>query len=112
MTILEKSEFIRVEDIVQLLVTSRMFNLLFKNISCLLIFGNGYFVIFLFTEPEDVAELVEANDTDDKVLSSEHLNDKLAEEVEKEAENISTTEEAISESVSAEQSEESLIKAE
>ncbi|XP_068052039.1 endoplasmic reticulum junction formation protein lunapark isoform X2 [Anomalospiza imberbis] len=61
---------------------------------------------------DDVAQLVEANDTDDKAPSSEHLNDKLAEEVEKEAENISTTEEAISESASAEQSEESLIKAE
>ncbi|XP_053803960.1 endoplasmic reticulum junction formation protein lunapark isoform X2 [Vidua chalybeata] len=61
---------------------------------------------------DDVAQLVEANDTDDTAPSSEHLNDKLAEEVEKEAENISTTEEAISESASAEQSEESLIKAE
>ncbi|XP_053838695.1 endoplasmic reticulum junction formation protein lunapark isoform X2 [Vidua macroura] len=61
---------------------------------------------------DDVAQLVEANGTDDRAPSSEHLNDKLAEEVEKEAENISTTEEAISESASAEQSEESLIKAE
>ncbi|XP_041329312.1 endoplasmic reticulum junction formation protein lunapark isoform X2 [Pyrgilauda ruficollis] len=62
---------------------------------------------------DDGAQLVETNDTDDKAPSSEHLNDKLAEEVEKEeAENISTTEEAISESASAEQSEESLIKAE
>ncbi|NXP35866.1 LNP protein, partial [Leiothrix lutea] len=62
---------------------------------------------------DDVAQLVETNDTDDKTSSSEHLNDKLAEEVEKEeAENISATEEAISESASAEQSEESLIKAE
>ncbi|NXH89220.1 LNP protein, partial [Edolisoma coerulescens] len=62
---------------------------------------------------EDVAQIVETNDTNDKAPSSEHLNDKLAEEVEKEeAENISTTEEAISESASAEQSEESLIKAE
>ncbi|NWT61106.1 LNP protein, partial [Erythrocercus mccallii] len=60
---------------------------------------------------DDVAQLVETNDTDDKAPSSEHLN-KLAEEVEKEAENISATEEAISESTSAEQSEESLIKAE
>ncbi|TRZ26965.1 hypothetical protein HGM15179_000010, partial [Zosterops borbonicus] len=62
---------------------------------------------------DDVAQLVETNDTDDKSPSSEHLNDKLAEEVEKEeAENIAATEEAISESASAEQSEESLIKAE
>ncbi|NXA73661.1 LNP protein, partial [Thryothorus ludovicianus] len=62
---------------------------------------------------DDVAQLVETNDTDDKAPSSEHLNDKLAEEVEKEeAENISTTEEAVSESTAAEQSEESLIKAE
>ncbi|NXY27666.1 LNP protein, partial [Pomatorhinus ruficollis] len=62
---------------------------------------------------DDVAQLVETNDTDDKTPSSEHLNDKLAEEVEKEeAENIAATEEAISESASAEQSEESLIKAE
>ncbi|NWT23946.1 LNP protein, partial [Cardinalis cardinalis] len=62
---------------------------------------------------DDGAHLVETNDTDDKAPSSEHVNDKLAEEVEKEeAENISTTEEAISESASAEQSEESLIKAE
>ncbi|NXV10052.1 LNP protein, partial [Cettia cetti] len=61
----------------------------------------------------DMAQLVETNDTDDKAPSSEHLNDKLVEEVEKEeAENISATEEAISESPSAEQSEESLIKAE
>lgn len=91
-----------------------MFHLLFKDISCLLISGNGYSVIFLFTESEDdVAQIVETNDTDDKAPSSEHLNDELAEEVEKEeAENISTTEESISESASAEQSEESLIKAE
>ncbi|NWY48196.1 LNP protein, partial [Sylvia atricapilla] len=62
---------------------------------------------------DDVTELIETNDTDDKAPSSEHLNDKLAEEVEKEeAENISATEEAILESASAEQSEESLIKAE
>ncbi|NWZ77634.1 LNP protein, partial [Poecile atricapillus] len=62
---------------------------------------------------DDVAQLVETSDTDDKPPSSEHLNDKLAEEGEKEeAENISTTEEAISESTSAEQSEESLINAE
>uniref|UniRef100_A0A8C5JF86 Endoplasmic reticulum junction formation protein lunapark n=1 Tax=Junco hyemalis TaxID=40217 RepID=A0A8C5JF86_JUNHY len=62
---------------------------------------------------DDGVRLVETNDTDDKAPSSEHLNDQLAEEVEKEeAENISTTEEAISEYTSAEQSEESLIKAE
>lgn len=92
----------------------RTFHLLYKNISCLLISANGYFVIFLFTESEDDrAQLVETNDTDDKAPSSEHLNDKLPEEVEKEeTENISTTEEDISESASAEQSEESLIKAE
>ncbi|NWZ64587.1 LNP protein, partial [Acrocephalus arundinaceus] len=61
---------------------------------------------------DDVAQLVETNGTDDKAPSSEHLNDKLAEEVEKEAENISATEEAVSESTSPEQNEESLIKAE
>ncbi|NXJ23680.1 LNP protein, partial [Dicrurus megarhynchus] len=62
---------------------------------------------------DDVAQIIETNDRDDKAPSSEHLNDKLAEEVEKEeAENISTTEETISESASAEQNEESLIKAE
>ncbi|NWV60484.1 LNP protein, partial [Malurus elegans] len=62
---------------------------------------------------DDVAQIVETNETDDKAPNSEHLNDKIAEEVEKEeAENISTTEETISESTSAEQSEESLIKAE
>ncbi|NWW73955.1 LNP protein, partial [Climacteris rufus] len=62
---------------------------------------------------DDVAQIVETNEADDKGSSSEHLNDKLAEEVEKEeAENISTTEETILESTSAEQSEESLIKAE
>ncbi|NWV39445.1 LNP protein, partial [Grantiella picta] len=62
---------------------------------------------------DDVAQIVETNETDDQAPSSGHLNNKLAEEVEKkEAENISTTEETISESTSAEQSEESLIKAE
>lgn len=62
---------------------------------------------------DDGDQLVETNGTEDKAPSSEHLNDKLAEEVEKEeAENISATEEAISESTSAEQSEEPLIKAE
>lgn len=62
---------------------------------------------------DDGDQLVETKGTEDKAPSSEHLNDKLAEEVEKEAaENISATEEAISESTSAEQSEEPLIKAE
>ncbi|XP_063256548.1 endoplasmic reticulum junction formation protein lunapark isoform X2 [Prinia subflava] len=61
---------------------------------------------------DDVVQLVETNGTDDKAPNSEHLNDELAEEVEKEAENISATEEAISESTSAERSEGSLIKAE
>ncbi|XP_062354107.1 endoplasmic reticulum junction formation protein lunapark [Cinclus cinclus] len=62
---------------------------------------------------DDVDQLVETNDTDDKAPNSEHLNDKLAEEVGKEeAENVSATEEAISESASAEQSEEPLLKAE
>ncbi|XP_052647309.1 endoplasmic reticulum junction formation protein lunapark isoform X1 [Harpia harpyja] len=62
---------------------------------------------------EDTAQIVETNETDNKALSPEQLNDKLAEEVEKEAaENISTTEDTISESISAEQSEESLVKAE
>ncbi|NWR93185.1 LNP protein, partial [Furnarius figulus] len=62
---------------------------------------------------EDTAQIIESNGTDDKTPSSEQLNDKLAEEVEKEeSENLSTTEDSISESVSAEQSEESLMKAE
>ncbi|XP_074001316.1 endoplasmic reticulum junction formation protein lunapark isoform X1 [Numenius arquata] len=60
---------------------------------------------------EDMAQIVETNETDDKAPSPEQLNDKLAEEVE-EAENISTTEDSISESISAEPSEESLMKAE
>ncbi|NXH12714.1 LNP protein, partial [Bucco capensis] len=60
---------------------------------------------------EDVAQIVEANETDDRTPSPEQLN-KLAEEIEKEAENVSTTEDSISESISAEQSEESLMKAE
>ncbi|KAM6077310.1 endoplasmic reticulum junction formation protein lunapark isoform 2-T4 [Theristicus caerulescens] len=65
-------------------------------------------------ESEDnTAQIVETNETDDKAPSPEQLNDKLAENVEKEeAENISTTEDSISESISAEQSEESLMKAE
>ncbi|XP_054236952.1 endoplasmic reticulum junction formation protein lunapark [Indicator indicator] len=63
-------------------------------------------------EPEeDTAQIIEANETD-KAPSPEQLNDKLAEEVEKEAENISTTEDSLSESVSAGQSEESLMKTE
>ncbi|KAF1506054.1 Endoplasmic reticulum junction formation protein lunapark, partial [Megadyptes antipodes antipodes] len=62
---------------------------------------------------EDTAQIVETNEIDDKAPSPEQLNDKLAEEVEKEeAENTSTTEDAISESISTEQSEESLMKAE
>ncbi|NXK30032.1 LNP protein, partial [Piprites chloris] len=62
---------------------------------------------------DDVAQIIETNETDDKTPSSEQLNDKLAEEIEKEdAENISTTEDSISESISAEQSEEPLMKTE
>ncbi|XP_009869508.1 PREDICTED: protein lunapark [Apaloderma vittatum] len=60
---------------------------------------------------EDTAQIIETNETDDKASGSEQLN-KLPEEVEKEAENISTNEDSISESISAEQSEESLMKAE
>ncbi|KAM6200224.1 endoplasmic reticulum junction formation protein lunapark isoform 2-T2 [Sarcoramphus papa] len=60
---------------------------------------------------EDMAQIIETNETDDKAPSPEQLN-KLAEEVEKEAENVSTTEDSISESISPEQSEESLRKAE
>ncbi|NWW53055.1 LNP protein, partial [Pedionomus torquatus] len=68
--------------------------------------------IQLTEEPEeDVAQSVETNATDDKAASPEQLNDNLAEEVE-EAENISTTEDSISESISAAPSEESLMKAE
>ncbi|NXT51071.1 LNP protein, partial [Pluvianellus socialis] len=62
---------------------------------------------------EDMAQIIETNEMDDKAPNLEQLNDKLAEEVEKEeAENLSTTEDSISESVSAEPSEESLTKAE
>ncbi|XP_075612696.1 endoplasmic reticulum junction formation protein lunapark isoform X4 [Balearica regulorum gibbericeps] len=62
---------------------------------------------------EDTAQVMETNEAHDKALSPEQLNDKLAEEVEKEeTENISTTEDSISESISAEQSEESVMKAE
>ncbi|NXX82213.1 LNP protein, partial [Urocolius indicus] len=59
---------------------------------------------------EDIAQIVETNEMDDKAPSPEQLNDKPAEEVEKEEENISTTEDSISESISATQSEESLMK--
>lgn len=88
--------------------------LLFKNINYLLISGNGYLIIFLFTESEDaMARITGANEADDKTPSLEQLNDKIAEEVEKEeAENVSTTEDSISESISAEPSEESFMKAE
>ncbi|XP_071603389.1 endoplasmic reticulum junction formation protein lunapark isoform X3 [Heliangelus exortis] len=59
------------------------------------------------------AQIPDANETDDKAPSSEQLHDKLSEEAEKEeAEKISTAEDSISGSVSAEQSEESLRKAE
>ncbi|KAM6349342.1 endoplasmic reticulum junction formation protein lunapark isoform 6-T12 [Alca torda] len=62
---------------------------------------------------EDTAQMVEANETDDKAPSPEQLSDKLAEEVEKEeAENISTTEDSISESIPAEPSEEFSMKTE
>ncbi|XP_035752103.1 endoplasmic reticulum junction formation protein lunapark isoform X3 [Egretta garzetta] len=62
---------------------------------------------------ESEEDTSQTNETYDKAPSPEQLNDKLAEEVEKEeAENISTTEDSISESISAEQSEESLMKAE
>ncbi|NXT75240.1 LNP protein, partial [Zapornia atra] len=62
---------------------------------------------------EDTAQVTETDEMHDKTPSPEQLNDKIAEEVEKEeAENVSTTEDSISESLSAEQSEESLMKAE
>ncbi|XP_065493968.1 endoplasmic reticulum junction formation protein lunapark isoform X2 [Caloenas nicobarica] len=62
---------------------------------------------------EDTAQIVQTSETDDKARSPEQLNDKVAEEVEKEeAENLSTTEDSISESILAEQSEESSVKAE
>lgn len=89
-----------------------MFCLLFKNISYLFISVNVYFIIFLVTESEeDTAQVIETSETDDKAQSPEQLNDKVAEEVE-EAENLSTTEDSISESISAEQSEESSVKTE
>ncbi|XP_010138097.1 PREDICTED: protein lunapark [Buceros rhinoceros silvestris] len=61
---------------------------------------------------EDVAQITETSEMGDKAPGPEQLDDKLVEEVEKEAENISTTEDSISESISAEQSEESLMQAE
>ncbi|NXX18118.1 LNP protein, partial [Podargus strigoides] len=61
---------------------------------------------------EDISQIIETNETDNKAPSPEQLNDQLAEETEKETENISTTEDSISESLSAEQSEEPLMKAE
>lgn len=91
-----------------------LFDLLFKNIIYLFISGNGNFIVFLFTESEEgTAQIVETNETEDKAPSAEQLNDKLAEKAEKEeAENISTTEDSISESISTEQSEDSLMKTE
>ncbi|NWU72083.1 LNP protein, partial [Pterocles burchelli] len=62
---------------------------------------------------EDASQIAETNGTDDKAPIPKQINDKLAEEIEKEeAENMSTTEDSISESISAEQSEECLVKAE
>lgn len=69
-------------------------------------------IIFLSTESEDMAQITEANEMGDKAPGPEQLDDKLVEEVEKETENISATEDSISESISAEQSEESLMQAE
>uniref|UniRef100_A0A8C3PZR5 Endoplasmic reticulum junction formation protein lunapark n=1 Tax=Chrysolophus pictus TaxID=9089 RepID=A0A8C3PZR5_CHRPC len=65
-------------------------------------------------ESEEVAQLIETNETDEKAPSAEQLNDSLVEEAEKEAaENVSTTEDSVSDSaISTEQSEESLVKAE
>ncbi|XP_065606350.1 endoplasmic reticulum junction formation protein lunapark isoform X2 [Cyrtonyx montezumae] len=65
-------------------------------------------------ESEEVAQIIETNKTDEKAPSAEQLNDSLVEEVEKESsENVSTTEDSISDSaISTEQSEESLVKAE
>lgn len=59
-----------------------------------------------------MAQITETNEMGDKAPGPEQLDDKLVEEDEKEAENISTTEDSISESISAEQSEESLMQAE
>ncbi|NXU54652.1 LNP protein, partial [Turnix velox] len=62
---------------------------------------------------EDAVQTVKASEKGDKAPSVEQLNDKLAEEAEKEeTENVSTTEDSISESLSAEPSEESSMKAE
>ncbi|KAM9189432.1 endoplasmic reticulum junction formation protein lunapark isoform 3-T3 [Mergus octosetaceus] len=65
-------------------------------------------------ESEEPSQSIETNETDDKALSAEQLDDGLAEEVEKEVpENVSTTEDSVSDSaISTEQSEESLVKAE
>ncbi|OXB78006.1 UNVERIFIED_CONTAM: hypothetical protein H355_009577 [Colinus virginianus] len=65
-------------------------------------------------ESEEVAQIIETNKTDEKAPSAEQLSDSLVEEVEKESsENVSTTEDSISDSaISTEQSEESLVKAE
>lgn len=61
-----------------------------------------------------MAQLTESNETDEKAPSAEQLSDGLVEEAEKEAaENVSTTEDSVSDSaISTEQSEESLMKAE
>lgn len=61
-----------------------------------------------------MAQLTETNETDEKTPNAEQLNDSLVEEAEKEAaENVSTTEDSVSDSaISTEQSEESLVKAE
>ncbi|XP_064018292.1 endoplasmic reticulum junction formation protein lunapark isoform X2 [Pogoniulus pusillus] len=60
---------------------------------------------------EDAAQITETDETDNEAPSPEQLNDKLAEEVVKETENISTTGDSERESIS-ERSEESLVKAE
>ncbi|OXB65847.1 hypothetical protein ASZ78_002766 [Callipepla squamata] len=69
---------------------------------------------FEYIESEEVAQIIETNKTEEKAPSAEQLNDSLVEEVEKESsENVSTTEDSISDSaISTEQSEESLVKAE
>ncbi|NXY68641.1 LNP protein, partial [Glareola pratincola] len=64
-------------------------------------------------EPEEDKAQIKTNETDDKAPSPEQLNDKPAEEAEKEAaEDISTTEDSISESIPTETNEEFLTKAE
>lgn len=85
-----------------------------RNISYIFISEDGYFIISLLTESEEPSQSIETNETDDKALSAEQLDDGLAEEVEKEVpENVSTTEDSVSDSaISTEQSEESLVKAE